>query len=264
MPNSRHSSPSLPPSGSGFRRERPGPCGASSARQQVALSCAPRSAAGASPGCRSRRFFLCFLDRSAQSRVRWIEHAEQVSVRRLYDDVDRALSAGQADLQTDLQPDRQTCAKTKAADGTHSEPETARFFFAAPPDVASCSEPSEVRTISAIARRSAPGTTCAVSTRPACDVVGRRLTGLRSSSASAPVASRCCAMRPANGRPSSLASARSSAGSRSRARAARAASRTARSIRAAAGSGSGRGARTRSANRDRAGSCGSRWSSSTC
>ncbi len=80
---------------------------------------------------------VLFLDRSTQSRVRWIEHAGQVSVRRLYDDVDRALSGIELGVQPlGLQPDWQTCAQTTAADGTQSEPETARFFFAAPPDVA--------------------------------------------------------------------------------------------------------------------------------
>ena len=72
------------------------------------------------------------LCESTHSQVRWIGHAAQVSVRRLEDDVDRALSVGQSDLQSD----RKTCAQTRATEATHSEPETARFFFAAPPDVA--------------------------------------------------------------------------------------------------------------------------------
>ena len=79
---------------------------------------------------------VLFLDGSARSRARWIEHAEQVSVRRLYDDVGRALSVGRADLQSDLQTDRRTCAQSRDMEATCSEPETARFFFAAPPDVA--------------------------------------------------------------------------------------------------------------------------------
>jgi len=79
---------------------------------------------------------VLFLEGSAHSRRWWIEHAEQVSVRRLYDDVDRALSGIEPGLQSDLQPDRQTCAQAQTADANASEPETARFFFAAPPDVA--------------------------------------------------------------------------------------------------------------------------------
>jgi len=81
---------------------------------------------------------VLLLDGSRQSRVRWIEHAEQVSVRRLYDDVDRTLSRGQSELQppSGLQENWQTCAQSRASEATHSEPETARFFFNAPPDVA--------------------------------------------------------------------------------------------------------------------------------
>ncbi len=75
---------------------------------------------------------MLFLEGSRHSRARWIEHAAQVSVRRLYDDVDLVMSG----TQSDLQPDRQTCAQSRAAETTHSERETARFFFAAPPDVA--------------------------------------------------------------------------------------------------------------------------------
>jgi hypothetical protein len=79
---------------------------------------------------------VLLLDGSTHSRAQWIEHAAQVSVRRLEDDVDRVLSGGQSDLESALQSDRQTCAQSRAAEATHSEPETARFFFAAPPDVA--------------------------------------------------------------------------------------------------------------------------------
>ena len=75
---------------------------------------------------------VLFLEGSAKSRARWIEHAEQVSVRRLYDDVDRALSG----IDAGIQSDRQTCAQPQAPDANATEPETARFFFAAPPDVA--------------------------------------------------------------------------------------------------------------------------------
>jgi len=95
---------------------------------------------------------VLLMDGSTHSRVQWIEHAAQVSVRRLEGDVDRALSGGQLDLQSDqqsdlrpdirsdLKPDRQACARSRALDATQSEPEaepeTARFFFNAPPDVA--------------------------------------------------------------------------------------------------------------------------------
>ncbi len=79
---------------------------------------------------------------SAGSRTRWIELASQVSVRRLEDEVDHALRAGLSN------PQRQTCAQTRGAEESPStgaepaggdpdrEPEVARFFFAAPPDVA--------------------------------------------------------------------------------------------------------------------------------
>ena len=79
---------------------------------------------------------VLFLEGSAHSRARWIEHAAQVSVRRLYDDVDRALSGIEPGLQSDEPSDWQTCAQNKAADAHSTEPETARFFFAAPPEVA--------------------------------------------------------------------------------------------------------------------------------
>ncbi len=79
---------------------------------------------------------VLFLNRSRRSRAWWIEHAAQVSVRRLYDDVDSALSAGQTELEPDLQTERQTCAQAGAGEATTLEPETARFFFAAPCDVA--------------------------------------------------------------------------------------------------------------------------------
>jgi hypothetical protein len=75
---------------------------------------------------------VLFLQGSAHLRARWIDHAAQVSVRRLYDDVDRALSG----IELDLDSLWQTCARTRAAEATPSESETARFFFAAPPDVA--------------------------------------------------------------------------------------------------------------------------------
>jgi hypothetical protein len=75
---------------------------------------------------------VLFLEGSRRSRAWWIEHAARVSVRRLYDDVDHALSGGESDWQTN----GQTCAQGKDAEATHAEPETARFFFAAPPDVA--------------------------------------------------------------------------------------------------------------------------------
>jgi hypothetical protein len=76
---------------------------------------------------------VLFLEGSRHSRARWVEHAAQVSVRRLYDDVDRTLSG----IDLELDSHRQTCAQTKDAEATHSEPETAQFFFAAPPDVSS-------------------------------------------------------------------------------------------------------------------------------
>ena len=71
---------------------------------------------------------VLFLEGSRGSRAWWIEHAGRVSVRRLYDDVDRALIGDFSE--------RQTCARSQAADANTTEPETARFFFAAPPEVA--------------------------------------------------------------------------------------------------------------------------------
>jgi hypothetical protein len=62
-------------------------------------------------------------------RIRWIEFAEEVSVRRLEDEVDRALTCGGGGPEQE----RQTCAQPTPAE---TEPETARFLFNAPPDVA--------------------------------------------------------------------------------------------------------------------------------
>jgi hypothetical protein len=58
----------------------------------------------------------------------WVEHAARVSVRRLYEDVDRALYGSE--------PPRQTCAQPTGAEAIPHEPETSRFFFSAPADVA--------------------------------------------------------------------------------------------------------------------------------
>jgi hypothetical protein len=90
---------------------------------------------------------------STQARARWIARAEQISVRRLEDEVDRALGAGAG--EPERHADRPTCAQSTAAETSTPtgadpvsgfasepapapvcEPETARFFFAAPPDVA--------------------------------------------------------------------------------------------------------------------------------
>jgi len=84
------------------------------------------------------------LCESTHSRTQWIERAEQVSVRRLEDDVDRALHLGEAPGSrfSDGQiSDRQTCAQSRDAEANtrfepRTEPEAARFFFAAPSDVA--------------------------------------------------------------------------------------------------------------------------------
>ena len=73
---------------------------------------------------------------SARTPGWWIEHAAQVSVRRLCDDVDQELYG--------TAPERQTCAQTTRPEAIHptiphelgTEPETERFFFNAPPDVA--------------------------------------------------------------------------------------------------------------------------------
>jgi hypothetical protein len=107
---------------------------------------------------------LLVLPESAPHRAAWVARAGQVTVRRLEDEVDAALAAG------DLRPERQTCAQPRdpatpsppadpdldaqqaahgalpaangalpaAHDGNPRTPpvERARFFFAAPHDVA--------------------------------------------------------------------------------------------------------------------------------
>jgi hypothetical protein len=80
---------------------------------------------------------LLALPECAPFRVGWVARAARVSVRRLEDEVDAALARG------DCSPERQTCARATGPD-TPSTPtrgdapgaETARFFFAAPRDVA--------------------------------------------------------------------------------------------------------------------------------
>jgi hypothetical protein len=144
---------------------------------------------------------ILLLEHAFPWREAWIERASRVSVRRLEDDVDRALALEEIeppgdDLPTD-RPDRQTCAKSTER-GTPPDPfGPARFFFSAPRDVARlvratiCSVrrlieersgrlPSGGEAVEAMldhvleawgandprAPRSAPGTTCAASSAP--------------------------------------------------------------------------------------------------
>jgi len=82
---------------------------------------------------------LLWLEASAPYRASWIEFAERVSVRRLEDDVDRALALEEFEPPS-LTAQRQTCAQpTLSERDTHpvaDGEEGARFFFAAPRDVA--------------------------------------------------------------------------------------------------------------------------------
>jgi hypothetical protein len=76
---------------------------------------------------------ILVLDHAEPWREPWIAHAERVTVRRLEEDVERAITTGvldpEADSQADLD-DAQTGAHPMAAD------ETETLFFTAPVDVA--------------------------------------------------------------------------------------------------------------------------------
>ncbi len=91
---------------------------------------------------------IIVLEHSLPWRARWIAHATQITVRRLEEEVERALA-----FETFEPPDeRQSCAKPRDAGGDaslgddedhdeHAAPsaraaETARFFFTGPRDVA--------------------------------------------------------------------------------------------------------------------------------
>ena len=76
----RRCSRSLPPSGSGSRRARPGRCGASSAWRPPAPSCARRFAAGASPGCRCRRSFPCSCSGRIQALSGLVDRARRAGL----------------------------------------------------------------------------------------------------------------------------------------------------------------------------------------
>jgi hypothetical protein len=78
---------------------------------------------------------ILVLDHALPWRRRWIEHATQITVRRLEGDIERALA-----FETLEPPDeRQLCAKPMLAGGTTSAApsaaETSRFFFNGPRDV---------------------------------------------------------------------------------------------------------------------------------
>jgi hypothetical protein len=101
---------------------------------------------------------LLLLQNARPFRRVWIERAERVSVRRLENDLERALLlretdpdrfalAGGLPERAGAEPhgaldadegfiERQTCARESHPDGAMAEPEDARFFLSAPRDVA--------------------------------------------------------------------------------------------------------------------------------
>jgi hypothetical protein len=84
---------------------------------------------------------LVTMEDSVPCRDAWIEHATCVTVRRLEDDVDRALALHDLAPPSPDRPEtgRQTCAQPMdfgECDGAPDPRETARFFFTAPREVA--------------------------------------------------------------------------------------------------------------------------------
>ena len=112
------------------------------AASRCARRCARRSPRVASPGCRpTSSCRSCSSPRAARYREGWVAHAQRVTVRRLGDDVERALALGDfappplapsaEEIDLDADP-----AGLQTGALTHFQKENERLFFRTHPEVA--------------------------------------------------------------------------------------------------------------------------------